>query len=290
MNVRTEVSWEKRSATDGTVESSSDGPLPPRHEGFRYLRYSQLRDDLYAAYREAFLAVEALLSSYVPRLNGEKERVWHIRVNRKLEAAGLQFGPLVTNPRADAIGAFVAEQYKAQRCAHFHAKATDRHFVPGALADRYLVADALERLGRYVTEVARIVCGANSLVGVMTFSGIQHTVNTFAKDLTLAVSQDETPVKQDDITVSPVGLPVSKLATIYEGVSDGLGYEHAFLGTISIADMASTEVNTTASFVPEALMSRGNVSRLALNGAKRFEYREIVVFTSRAELRGDFSL
>jgi hypothetical protein len=290
LNIRIETFWKKTNIIDGTKENSKNIPLPLWHEAFRYIRYSQLRDDLYASYREAFLAVEAFLSSFAPRIRGEQETAWHLRANRQLESEGLNFTLIVSAPGLDSVDAFVTEQFKAQRCAHFHSKAGNDHFLPGVLSDRRLVTDSLEKLGRYLIEASKIICGVQSPVGALTFNGMKMHIETFAKELTLAVCSDSQLVNPEDTDVSPNGLQVTDLQTVYEGIIDGLGYEFGFLGTIDVKDMKSKSIETTASFVPDALMTRGTIPELDLCGIDRFEYRQIFYFAGNAGLKGGFSL
>jgi hypothetical protein len=68
---------------DGNVIPST--PAQPRHHnGFRYYRLAQTTDDLFDAYRNMYLAFEALLSSQHPMSKGEREIDW---LRRALSAA-----------------------------------------------------------------------------------------------------------------------------------------------------------------------------------------------------------
>lgn len=290
-SIRTEVSWVVTRAVDGSVERFSDRPPPAWHPALRYLRYSQLRDDLYAAYREAFLAVESFLSTVEPKQPNESERAWHIRANQQLAAAGVDFGLLVHGHGVpDPVTAFVDDQFKALRCALFHAKAGQPHFLPGALGDRRLVADALERLGRYLTETGRLAFNIECSVGAMTFAGMAMYVDTFSGELVLACSSDPTPASCEDVEISPLGHPVTLFPTAFEGVVDELGYEFGFLGSIAVSAMEATTINTFASRVPDALMTRSSMRDLELAGVDLFEYCLNWSFSNRIGLKGAFSL
>lgn len=289
LSVRVDATWTLTKA-DGTKQSSEDEPLPNWHEAFRYFRYSQLRDDLYAGYREMFLGVESLLSSWDAKRPGESEEAWLTRVCRRLEKNGLDFKPLMNGPSADPPRDFVGNQYKAHRCALFHAKAGQPALLPGALEDRRLVASALQDLGEFAKRANRLILGFDSSVGALTFAGIQHHVNTFASELELAVSPDATPVDAADTAISPRGNVVTAIPTSYEGVIDGVGYTHGFLGRIGVADLASKLINTTASSVPDALMTRGNVPSLDVDGFDWLESRLVWFFAQRGGLKGGFDL
>lgn len=267
-NIRSEVSWEKIDGKTGQVVArSSDHPAPEWHDSFRYFRYSQIGNDLYACYRLAFLSVESLLSGYCPRLKGEKEKDWHLRANRNLEEAGLQFAPFAQSVGHDAVAAFVDEQYVAQRCAHFHAKAGSPRFIPGELAERKIVADALERLGRYIQSAAVLVHATGNGVSLMTLQGMAMMVGNLVPDLFLAVSDDSTEAKAEDTLISPAGMSVTDLPTTFQGISDGIGYEFAFSGQIEVQRMSSPVVRTLAGVIRNVcLYARGNLPTLELVG------------------------
>jgi len=256
----------------------------------RYFRYSQLRDDLYSAYRDAYLALESILSTAAAPNAGEGERAWHLRASRVLEAGGLDFAALAPTGGGDAVTRFVDDQFKAHRCALFHAKVNQQHFLPGVLTDRKFVAEALERLGRFLTQAANQVLGASNMIGVVTYHGMKMHADLMAPGLELAVSDDEAPVVPEDTEISPSGKAVTMLPTMYVGVVDGIGYDFGFHGEIAVADLANTTINTTASRVPDALMTRGNVDTLVVDGADRFQYHMVLSFSSRAGLKGGFDL
>jgi len=291
LNIRVEASWEKRSV-DGTVESSADTPLPAWHEAMRYFRYSQLRDDLYAAYRDAYLALESTLSEVALPKSGEGDRAWHIRACAFLQGQGLDFASLVNGAGAgpNPVAEFVDDQFNANRCALFHAKVNRHHLVPGVLADRRLVAAALERVGRFLTQAANIVLGASNLIGVVTLQGMELHADLIAADLELAVSDDRSEADAADTEINPAGGAITVLPTAYQGVVDGIGYDFGFEGEIAVPSLASTEINSTASRVPDAVMTRGNVEELVVDGAHRFQYFMVLSFDSRAGLRGGFDL
>lgn len=290
LNVRVEASWEKKSADGTTLETSADAPLPAWHEAMRYFRQSQLRDDLYTAYRDAYLALESILSTVAPQNTGEGERAWHIRACNALQANGVDFGALLEAASTSPVEDFVDDQFKAHRCALFHAKANKHHLLPGVLTDRRVVAAAMERLGRFVTQAARTVLGTNNLVGVLTLQGMKMQADLMAADLELAVSDDRTVADAADTEISPAGAAVTMLPTTYLGVVDGIGYDFGLTSEIAVADMASPVINTTASRVPGALMTRGNVEDLDIEGADRFQYYSVLSFSGRAGLKGGFDL
>jgi hypothetical protein len=265
------------------------------NEAMRYFRYSRIRDDVYVSYRDAYLALESIFSQLYPIITKprEKEHEWLERGCRDLEQQGFNFATYLKNPQsgADQAAAFVAYVYTANRTAVFHAKHTRTHFVPGNLADRATVTEALERLSNFLLELLHKKFAQGRSFPVLTVGFFQRQINGFMKDLILAVSEDPTPENVTDVAVSPKGLPVTDLHTVYEGVVDALGYEHSFLGSIAVPSMQSDQVGTIASHnLSGDLITRGRVEELNLSSVDDFEFRLLWQFSQRADLRTNFAL
>jgi hypothetical protein len=288
-NVRAEISWVVKRAS-GTIESSADLPLPAWHEALRYFRYAHIRDDPYSSYRDAFLAIESVLSGYSSPKKGEREFDWHLRLNKELARLGLDFSGLTMSPMADPVRSFVEEQFKAYRCALSHAKVGESHYLPGALSDRQMVIGALGRLETYLTYLARKILGVQFPVTTVTFTGLREIIERFAHDLVLSVSEDPTLANKEDEAVSPAGFPVTTLETSFEGLADGTGYEYAFLGTVPVPNMESPLINTIAAQVSGDVVMRGDVPGLHLRGIDRVELRLIWCFTMDRDFRSAFTL
>lgn len=260
------------------------------HEAMRYFRYSQIRDDVYVAYRDAFLGLESVLSHLFPINPGERDVDWLLRACRNLQATGFDFTSFVAVPAADGAQAFVDEQFRANRTAVFHAKQSRPHVVPGNLADRQTVNIALDFLGRFLAEVVRRTFAPGSTVPVFTVAAFQRLIRPIEHDLVLAVSEDLTPVRPTDTTVSPLGKSVTFLETRYEGPVNATGYDYSFLGSNQVENMQSYLIGTIASSTSEDLFSRGNIQELSLEGADDFEFQLVVSFGQRARLQADFEL
>lgn len=99
-------------------------PLPPvqHHPALRYYRLSQLADDLFDAFRNAYLALEYLVSEVSPKNPGESEPNWLSRV------LGEQLAPIL--PGGIDIPSFVESVYKFGRLPLFHAKSYSTIYLP----------------------------------------------------------------------------------------------------------------------------------------------------------------
>ena len=130
-------------------------PSHPRHHiSFRYYRLAQTTDDLFDAYRNMYLAFEALLSSQHPKSEGEWEVVW---LRRALKAATntIQLGDLGVSPGHDLVESVVDAVYRDARLPLFHAKEGRGYFAPqDSASSRQVVSRALDVLTHIVLRMA----------------------------------------------------------------------------------------------------------------------------------------
>jgi hypothetical protein len=116
---------------NGNVVPHSAPPPVVWHESFRYFRLSQTSDDLFDAYRNAYLALESVLSSIAPQHTSatgnvtEREGAWF---RRALTAADqvTALAPCVPASTADPVQYLYDELYVDMRSAMSHARAGAR--------------------------------------------------------------------------------------------------------------------------------------------------------------------
>jgi len=98
------------------------GPVQPRlHESFRYFRLSQCTDDLFDAFRNAYLAMEAVLADVATKQTQESESAWVKKAIAKAQSRVDLSGAL--GCRQDDVPArFHNDVYKGVRCPLFHGK------------------------------------------------------------------------------------------------------------------------------------------------------------------------
>jgi hypothetical protein len=106
---------------DGTKEISEPQPVA-YHPALRFYRFSQLSDDLFDAYRNAYLALECLISAESAIRPGESETAWLERV------LASHFADAV--PRERSISDWVKSIYKGGRLPIFHAKVGRGFLLP----------------------------------------------------------------------------------------------------------------------------------------------------------------
>jgi hypothetical protein len=111
-------------------------PEPLLHESFRYFRLSQTTDSLFDAFRNAYLALESVLTDLESPQPKENETDWLMRaLHTGQTVAGLDL--VMGCSSADVPRRFMTTVYERVRCRLFHGKTTD--LDPASGEDRELV-------------------------------------------------------------------------------------------------------------------------------------------------------
>lgn len=193
-------------------------PPPPAsswHPSMRYFRLSQYTPDLFDAYRNMYLALEAALSSVVPQLQNaagtvtEREGDWLKRALQHVDTIlplSRYAPPGSTAPVDDVFD----DLYRGTRTGLFHAKSGRPVLLPHGATDRNNVSDSLERLSRLYLDVVGHFFGLRRPGGGMTYQGFELMVN---HDGDLALADDAAEATKDDTIINPSGGPVLQLPT-----------------------------------------------------------------------------
>ncbi|MGD0894581.1 MAG: hypothetical protein ABSA08_00960 [Acidimicrobiales bacterium] len=199
---------------DGNVVSHPP-PSLVWHPSLRYFRLAQITSDLFDAYRNMYLGLEALLSSIVPQLLSaagvptEKEGVWLKRALQQVDSA-LPLSRYAPTGSHDAVTDVFNDLYVGTRSALFHSKFGRPVLLPHSAITETPVNDALERLSRLFLDLFH-----------MQFGYIRHSsgMSTAAFDLATSwnaecvVSDDPAPTSKTDLAINPSGGAVGRLAT-----------------------------------------------------------------------------
>ncbi len=189
---------------DGNIK-----PSPPITEliwtwAFRYYRLSQTSQDIFEAYRNLFLSLEALLNNIRPKLPRERERRW-LREALSEIATRVPLANYIQTT-TDPIDYFMRTQYTNIRCRLFHAKYPDALLPHEELnpTDVLVAYEALLRLWRAIAETYFQVPRGGGAVTCEGFKLIMDKV--FSHPLSLHFTEDNSPACKEDTKVSPLGL------------------------------------------------------------------------------------
>ena len=201
----------------GNVISPSLPPEPLWQESFRYYRLSQSSKDLFEAYRNLFLAFEALLNAICPKSKSEKEGEWLRRslsvINQKVRLD--VFAPKDEKSPIDFI---INTQYKQIRCKLQHAK-----FPLAKLPHSHLNPNDVQYAYGELIRIWRLIAGLYFSIqtggGVVTYIGFETMMaTTFAEGVIASYTSDNTPAEKMDVKISPTDQFVYKFqSTEYLG-------------------------------------------------------------------------
>ena len=175
-------------------ELNSMKPQARYHIAFRYYRLAQTTDDLYDAYRNMYLAFEALLSFKYPKRRGEKEVDWLRRSLAGIQEA-VQLSRLVALPDdSDVVEIVLASIYKDARLPLFHAKQGESFFPPQASGeDRRLISKALQILTQVVLRLAEAWFDARRVGGAVFLGWVYEGVSRLLSECTVIATNESGP-------------------------------------------------------------------------------------------------
>jgi hypothetical protein len=212
------IKFEVRDSTGAVV------PRPPEprviwHESFRYFRVSQITDDLFDAYRNAYLALESILSTIAPpKLSpsgspAEGEGKWFERALREADKL-VPLTKFVPTGTADPVSAIKTELYEEVRSAMSHAKSGRPILLPRDEATRRKVAASLQRLVAFYLQLIEAKLGVRRSDGGVFEAFFRTQEMTALNSMTVVVSDDETPFQPADTVANPAGGAVVALEAV----------------------------------------------------------------------------
>lgn len=185
-------------------------PLPPIqwHESFRYFRISQTTDDLFDAYRNAYLALESVLSSIAPqRTNAtgrviEREGVWFRRALTTADAL-TPLTPFAPKGTANPVDYLWDELYRDMRSAMSHAKSGRRILLPQNETERKDVVESLKRLVILYRKLAEVHLHARPTGGGMFAVAFQMMIKPTLEAMKVFASDDSSAFDASDTKPNP---------------------------------------------------------------------------------------
>lgn len=200
-----------------TVTDQAGNTVPPTpapkvewHESFRYFRLSQTTDDLFDAYRNAYLALESVLSSIAPQQKdatgkvAEGEGAWFKRALAQADQA-VKLSSFVPPGTADPVLYLFDELYVSMRSAMSHAKSGRKVLLPQDERERSNVTASLRRLVSLYLKLAEAHLKARRTGGGVFAGAFRMMVSPTLERMAMYVSDDESPVNASDTSPNPGG-------------------------------------------------------------------------------------
>lgn len=271
-------------------ERRSTSPLPRWSPALRYFRLSQAADDVFDAYRNVFLALEALLSELPVRRDGGERKWIRNALMFVLQADQLDLANYVPASSANAVDAFLHHHYEARRCAMFHAKTWRGALLPGS-DERIFVVEALESLSRLVIDLARERLDVVFPAGGMTVAGFEATcMAAYRASFQLGLANDPSPPRPEQVTADLEDVDLIELPTVYSGRLNSSGLLHGFTGEAILSERAPQTINSVFSFSDGALTTRHLLQDLCLEGVDQVQVRFAWLLDNPAMPKARFAL
>jgi hypothetical protein len=271
---------------EGNVIPPAPEPVLVWHPSFRFFRLGQASDDLVDAFRNYYLALEAILSTIEPvrlRQNGrpaERESEWLDRALRT--AAGIVDLTDYAVPGAgeDPIDAVRAEIYTGARTQTFHAKTGAAVLLPHDDATRSALRDSVTRLRRFYLDLAQSFLGFRFLGrGGLAQAGFQAMASGVAPQQLYASSDtvDPTAAEAGDLPATLTTFDATHAAQFDDE------YHIAYSGMLHPRDLPSDAVRQVGAIRDDrALMYEDLEGELHIHG---LDYVEVVIAVAAQDPR-----
>jgi hypothetical protein len=197
--------------SDGTTTGRHARTTLAWHPSYRYFRLSQASTDLFDAYRNAYLALESLMSSVAPQRlrrrgddQNERDTAW---LRRALATAGglISLSDFAPPGTPDPVESIFQDLYAGTRSATFHAKAGRAVLLPRDADSRTMVASSLDRLVRVYLALAEAHLGARRPRSGLSAYAARASSSAILSEMVIWASDDESPVDPADRTMNPSG-------------------------------------------------------------------------------------
>lgn len=196
--------------SSGQIQPSTYSPPVAWNESMRYYRLSQTTDDLFDAYRNAFLALESVLS-YVdaPRRNDGEKR-WLMRALNRVSDR-VQLSGFAPSGKTDIPLAIYEQLCRDTRAELSHAKHNLPTLVPQDARERDRVVANLQKVvALYCAIVAEYL--DIRIQGTATYdAGFDMAARPILNSLELYISPDEINLHQSDLSPRLGGRQVGPL-------------------------------------------------------------------------------
>jgi hypothetical protein len=184
--------------TDGS-EIAPSRPQARYHIAFRYFRLAQTTDDLYDAYRNMYLAFEALLSFKYPKRRGEKEVEWLRRGLAGIQSTVGMHSLVAHSGGTDMVETVLSSIYKDARLPLFHAKEGEAFFPPqDSVDDRQIISVALTALTQIVLRLAEAWFDVRRVGGGVFFGWVYEATTRMLSECTLIATSQPGPCDTDE--------------------------------------------------------------------------------------------
>lgn len=261
------------------------------NESFRYYRLSQTSNDLFEAYRNLYLGLEALLNSYFPKKKNEQEKNWLERCLREVNAK-TSLADFTPTGKEDPVDYIIKSQYKDIRCKLQHAKLPIA-ILPHSQLNPSDVKQAYSDLNRIWRHIAKTYCNVKTGGGFTTHEGFEYMMDAvFKNGATCFYTADNSRPHDADTDVSPGEHPVYKFVTTdFVGfVKPGLARIVASESVSNLTDAYKLHIHRICTKVNSKLLGIAYIeSGLIVSGVDSWEYIHDIRLINASQPKTEFT-
>lgn len=219
--VRANVVWTQTFHASAKVSAvAADGTALPqvlptvvKHDAFRFIRMSRTSEYLFDAYRNMFLAFEAVLSDIYPQPKGMKESAWFKEALRKADGL-VPISPILAPSGVPSSIDWVYENvYRDARSALMHAKQGRAYHLPQDDRARQQLQASLNNMWLYIRGLLDTHLGVAHMSGGLFQGGFHMLAQPVLSGQIAAVTADATPLALNDERFAPTGKPIVELTS-----------------------------------------------------------------------------
>jgi len=252
----------------------SSTPSNPRHYiAFRFFRLAQTTDDLFDAYRNMYLAFEALLSSHHPKSDKEREIDW-LRRALKSTSPVVRLAGLGVKPSGDIVETILETVYKDARLPLFHAKEGRPYFAPqDSSFDRRVVSHALGLLTQIVMNMAEVWYDVRRVGGGVFFGWVYENTRRLLAGASAYASSYDGPFDATEQDLTHPRFQTATKLTSRIAPEFQRGHEPAILSVASGQELSQINVLRRVELVSAGKLIIAHLleAPLELDGISRFE-------------------
>ncbi len=200
-------------------------PKATQHDAFRFIRMSRTSEYLFDAYRNMFLAFEAVLSDIYPQPKGMREGEWFKAALRKADGLA-PVASLAPSGVASPVEWVYDNIYGDARSGLMHAKQGRAYHLPQDVRGRKQLQSSLNSMWLYISRLLETHLGVRHMSGGLMPEGFKGLAEAFLSRMSVAVSTDPTPGTSQDELFASSGEPIVTLT------ADGVKVREPFFATV----------------------------------------------------------
>lgn len=223
---------------DGTVVPQPVAPQLAWLPAFRFYRLSQCSRDLFEAYRNLFLGLEAVFDHLFPKGKNEQEGTW-IKRSMTLAASKVNLSQIAPPGSGNPVNDIFSIIYPV-RLKLFHAK-SGKFLMPAVQVSYLQVANAYPVLLSLWINVVKEWLSLSRGGGAITYQGFKMMIENSFDSTTMALTADDTSPLREETSVTQTDASVTNFQR-FNVISEIRPGRMGIASFIKTADLTASQV------------------------------------------------